>query len=39
MRRRKGLSKRASGRLFRRTARRVHKKNIVRVNSRGGIRL
>ena len=38
MRRRKRLSKRVSRRNFTRTARRVHKKNLVRRVSRGGIR-
>lgn len=38
MKRRKRLSKRANRRLFARTARRVHKKNLVKRVSRGGIR-
>lgn len=37
--RRKRLSRRGSARLFRRTARRVHKRNIVKHVARGGIRL
>lgn len=38
MKRRKKLSKRVNRRLFSRTARRVHKKNLVKRVSRGGIR-
>lgn len=38
MKRRKRLSKRYNKRNFSRTARRVHKKNLVRYVQRGGIR-
>lgn len=38
MKKRIRLSKRANRRLFTRTARRLHKKNLVRRVSRGGIR-
>lgn len=37
--RRKRLSKRYNKRIFKRTARRVHKMNLPRHVSRGGIRL
>lgn len=39
MKRRKKLSRRFNRRNFSRTARRVHKRNLVRRVSRGGIRL
>lgn len=39
MRKRKRLSRRFSRRNFSRTARRVHKRNLVRRVSRGGIRM
>lgn len=39
MRKRKRLSKRFNRRNFSRTARRVHKRNLVRRLSRGGIRM
>ena len=39
MRKRKRLSKRFNRRNFSRTARRVHKRNLVRRVSRGGIRM
>lgn len=39
MKRRKRLNKRFNKRNFSRTARKVHKKNLVRHVSRGGIRL
>lgn len=35
----KKMSRRASGKLFSRTAKKVHKKNLVRTVNRGGIRL
>lgn len=38
MRRRKRLSRRFSGRLFTRTARRVHRRNLPKRMTRGGIR-
>lgn len=39
MRKRRKLSRRFSRRNFSRTARRVHKRNLVRRVSRGGIRM
>lgn len=39
MLRRKKMSRKASKKIFTRTARKVHKKNLVRSVSRGGIRL
>lgn len=39
MRFRKALKRRTNKRMFRNTARRVHKKNLVRRIMRGGIRL
>lgn len=39
MKRRKRLSKRGSSRLFRNTAKKVHKKNLRRVAHRGGYML
>lgn len=39
MRRRKKLSKRNNRRNFKRTARKVHSKNLKRTHFRGGIRL
>lgn len=39
MKRRKKLSRRFNRRNFSRTARKVHKRNLVRRVSRGGIRL